>query len=95
MGRGSSSILQAQTSAVAVIEIDYGFSVSTSEQNEICETKETDMTRKCSVTKKSGEKRISITAKIKIKLTCIIVAALLVFGYGDGFSPSALAYSDQ
>lgn len=95
MGRGSSSILQAQASAVAAIEFDYGLSVSTSEQTEVWETKEAVMRRNCAVTKESGEKRISITAKFKLKLGFIIAAALLVFGYGDGFSPSALAYSEQ
>ena len=89
MGRGSSSNLQAQTPAVAAIKINYGYSVSTSEQMKVCEYKETVMNKQCTVTSKSGVNHISITAKIKINICFILAAALLVFGYGDGSSPSA------
>ena len=51
------------------------------------------MRKQCTATTNTGEKLISITAKLTLKLGHIIAAALLVFGYGDGFSPSALAYS--
>jgi len=92
MGRGSSSSLQAQTSAVAAIEFKYGYSVSTSEQK-LCEYKETIMGKQCTKTIKTDDKSISITTKLRVKLGYLIVAALLVFGYGDGFSSSALVYS--
>jgi hypothetical protein len=90
MGGGSSSNLQAQTSAVAVIGIEYSYSSSTSEQVITCEHKEAVMRGKCIETEETGVKRIGINIKCKL----ILMAALLMFGYGDcGFSPSALAYS--
>ncbi len=93
MGRGNSSTLQVQAPAVAAIKINYGDSVSTSEQMNVCEYKEATMRRKCTTTTKTGVNHISITANFKLKLVNIISAALLVFGYGDGFSTSTLAYS--
>ena len=90
VGKGSSSILQAQMPVVAAIKINYSYSVSTSEQTKVCEYKENTMRKKCIVTTKTGKKYISINAKLKLS---VIASALLVFGYGDGFSPSALVYS--
>lgn len=93
MGRGSSSSLQAQTSAVAAVDFNYSYYISSSEQTEVCECKETAMKKQRTSTNKTGVNRIGITAKFKLKLGCFIAAALLMFGYGDGFPPSALAHS--
>ncbi|MDQ7058798.1 MAG: hypothetical protein Q9N62_10370 [Ghiorsea sp.] len=79
-------------SAVAVTEFKNGYSISTSKQNS-CEKEKAIMRSQYIKTDKTGVKSISITATLKVKLGAIIVAAMLVFGYGDGFSSSALVYS--
>ena len=94
MGSGSSSILQAQTPVVATVDFNYDYFLSTSEQVKTCaKRKEFDMEIQRVKTTVTGVKRISITAKLKLRV--IIAVAMLVFGYGDGFSPSALAYSNS
>ena len=96
MGRGSSSILQVQMSAVVVTELKKSYSISSSKQK-TCEKEKTIMRNQYIKTDKTGVKPISITATLKatlnVKLGALIVAAMLVFGYGDGFSSSALVYS--
>jgi hypothetical protein len=92
MGRGSSSILQAQAPVVAAIEFKFSYSGSTSEQAFTCEQKEAAMRKHCAATITSGVKRISMAAKFRLTST-LLVAALLVSGYGDGFSPSTLAHT--
>jgi hypothetical protein len=92
MGRGSSSILQAQAPAVAAIEFKFSYPGSTSDQAFTCEREETAMRKQCSATIKSGVTRISIAAKFRLT-SILLVAALLVSGYGDGFSPSTLAHN--
>lgn len=94
MGSGSSSSLQAQPSVVVAIEINYRYPVSTSKQTKFCETnkKEGVMKRKCTVTKTSVESRTN-KVSVKLKLCYSFMVAILVSGYGNGFSPSALGYS--
>ena len=97
MGRGCSSILQVLASVVAVVEIECGFSVAASERTCVCATrKETAMRGQCTVISKNTGvfATIGISAKCMFRVRCIILAAtLLMFGCGDGLSPSALAYS--
>ncbi len=91
MGRGSSSILQAQAPVETGIEFKFSYSGSTSGQVLTCERKETDMRKHCTATITSGVKRLGIAAKLKVT-SILLVTALLVSGYGDGFSPSTLAH---
>ncbi len=59
----------------------------------VCESKEADMKKHCTVTTKSDVKHISIKVRIKQTIAVFLtLATLLVSGYGDGLSPSALAY---
>lgn len=44
-------------------------------------------------TVKTGAFRFSIKATIKHATGCLIMAALLMLGYGNGYSPSAIARS--
>lgn len=47
-------------------------------------------------TVKTGVSRISVNVTIKsITKVSLIMAALLMFGYGDGFPPSAIAHSSN
>jgi len=95
MGRGSGSIPQAQTSAVAVIDLAYGYSGSSSEQVTTCESvqKEILMISHSITTNKSGVLRISIKVTFKHVVSCLIMTGLLMFGCGNGLSPSAIAHS--
>jgi hypothetical protein len=81
--------------AVAVIDWAYVYSGSSSEQVSARELvkKETNMRNQFTTTNKSSVLRIGITVRFKQVVSCLVMAALLVFGYGDGLSPSAIAYS--
>jgi hypothetical protein len=92
MGRGSSSILQAQAPVVAAIEFEFSYSGSTSEQVFTCEQKEAGMRRHCATTITSGVNCISMAAKFRLT-RILLLGALLVSGYGDSISPSTLAHN--
>lgn len=95
MGRGCSWFLHALASVVAVVEIECGFSVASSEQTRVCATpKEVAMRGQCTVISKITGVTISIAAKCAFQVRwMVLAAALLMFGWGDVLSPSALAYS--
>ena len=94
MGRGSGSSPQTQTSVVAAIDLGIENSNSSSEQVFSCECIEKGefMTKKITNTIKTDAKRICISFRLKYVITCLTMAALLMFGYGDGFSPSAIGH---
>ena len=93
MGRGSGSSPQTQTSVVSAIDLGIDYSRSSSEQVYSCECIEKGelMTKKVTNTI-TDAKRICIKVRLKYVITCLTIATLLVFGYGDGFSPSAIAH---
>ncbi|MCF7955695.1 MAG: hypothetical protein K9M75_07840 [Phycisphaerae bacterium] len=90
MGSGSSSILQAQSPVIATVDFNYVSSLSISEQVKVCAKRKEFNMEKQRVTNSTGVKRISVTAKFKLRF--IVAVAILVLGYGDGFSPSAFTY---
>jgi hypothetical protein len=95
MGGGSGSIPQAQTSVVADIDSAFGYSGSSSEQATTCELveKEALMVNQSTTICKAGVVRISVKVTFKQVVSCLIMAGLLMFGYGDGLSPSAITHS--
>ncbi len=46
-------------------------------------------------TVKTGVGRISVKITIERIKVCLIMAALLMLGYGNGYSPSAIAHSSN
>ena len=80
--------------AVAVVDFEYSQTCSMSEQTSVCEsyTKEGNMRHHGTAITKTGIRHIGIMAKVGVAIAAISTATLLVFGYGAGVSPSALAY---
>ena len=92
MGRGNGSNPEAQALASAVVDFDFTFSNLTSEQENTCEKRKVGyMKKKLTALIQTGV-QISITLRFGLRLSLLIAAALLISGYGDGFSPSALAH---
>jgi len=87
MGKGCGSIPQAQASVVVAIDLNYVyFGLSSKEPR-----KEANMKNQLPTINKTVVCRISIMARIKRNASCLIMAALLMFGR-DGLSPSAIAH---
>lgn len=94
MGRGTGSNPETRAPEVAVAEFEFVFLRSASEQAFVCEHhEEVPMRDQHTVAKKPGDKRTSITATLRLTFVHLLVATMLVFGYGDGSSPSSLADS--
>ena len=92
MGRGNGSNPEAQASADAVVKFDFTYNRLSSKQEYSCEERKVGyMKKKLTVIIQTGV-QISIALRFRLKLSDIIAAALLISGYGDGFSPSALAH---
>lgn len=89
MGKGSSSSLQVRASAVAVMEVRSSNPGSTSEQAKTCDPRKDKIMAKFSAIIKGD---VSISMKIRFAI-CVFFSALLMVGYLNGLSPSALAYS--
>ncbi len=93
MGRGNGSNPEVQASANAVVDFDFTHNCLSSEQEYSCEKRKVGyMKKKITVLIQTGV-QISIALRFRLKLSHLIAAALLISGYGDGFSPSALAHS--
>lgn len=93
MGRGNGLNPEVQSLANAVVDFDLTYNRLSSEQENTCEKRKVGfMKKKLTVIIQSGV-QISMAERIRLKLGYIFLAALLISGYGDGFSPSALAHS--
>ena len=92
MGRGNGSNPEVQASANAVVDFDFTYNRLSSEQEYSCEKRKVGfMKKKFTAVILTGAK-IRIVVRFGLKLSHLIAAALLISGYGDGFSPSALAH---
>lgn len=95
MGRGNGSNPEVQASANAVVDFDFTYNRLSSEQENTCEKRKVGfMKKRFTVIIRTGV-QISIAAIFKLKLSLLIATALLISGYGDGFSPSALVLSQM
>ena len=92
MGRGNGSNPEVQASANAVVDFDFTYNRLSSEQEYSCEKRKVGYMKKEITGMIQTGVQISIAALFKLKLSLLIATALLISGYGDDFSPSALAH---